>query len=164
MTVTKQQKQGQPFIPDSFEPPKRVSTSHFSFTVLDEQIATADYELVMANQPRLQGIFGPSSNWPKASMTFEENIASLATHREEFMSRAAFAYAVYTRDSERYIGCVYIDPPQSSDFDCDVYLWIGSEDIALDDLLYQTITHWLKTAWPFSKLAFPGRNAAFYTE
>ncbi|MCG7539307.1 MULTISPECIES: hypothetical protein [unclassified Pseudoalteromonas] len=120
----------------------------------------------MANQARLQGIFGPNSDWPKASMTFEENIASLATHKKEFMSRAAFTYAIYTRHSEKYIGCVYIDPPQSSDFDCDcdVYLWIGAEDTTLDNLLYQTITHWLKTAWPFSKLAFPSRNVAFNTE
>lgn len=162
--MTNQQKQAQPFIPDSFMPPTRVSTSHFSFIVLNEKIAIVDYELVMANQARLQGIFGPNSDWPKASMTYEENIASLATHKEEFMSRAAFAYAVYTRHSEKYIGCVYIDPPQSSDFDCDVYLWIGAEDITLDNLLYQTITHWLKTAWPFSKLAFPGRNVAFNTE
>ncbi len=118
----------------------------------------------MANQARLQGIFGPNSDWPKASMTFEENIASLAIYKEEFMSRTAFAYAVYTRHSEKYIGCVYIDPPQSSDFDCDIYLWIGAEDITLDNLLYQTITQWLKTAWPSSKLAFPGRNVAFNAE
>ncbi|WP_236596461.1 hypothetical protein [Pseudoalteromonas sp. GCY] len=84
--MTNQQKQSQPFIPDSFVSPKRVSTSHFSFTMLGEQVATVDYELVMANQARLQGIFGPNSDWPKASMTFEKNIASLATHKEEFMS------------------------------------------------------------------------------
>ncbi|WP_239652666.1 hypothetical protein [Pseudoalteromonas piscicida] len=76
MTVTNQQKQAQLFIPDSFMPPTRVSTAHFSFTVLSELAATVDYALVMANQARLQGIFGPNSDWPKASMTFEENIAS----------------------------------------------------------------------------------------
>lgn len=163
MTATNQQKQAHPFIPDSFVPPKKVSTSHFSFTVLDEQVAKVDHDLVMTNQPRLQGIFGPNSDWPKASMTLEENIASLAVHKEEFKSRVAFAYAVYIRDGGKYIGSVYIDPSQSSDFDCNVYLWVGVEDIALDNLLYQTVTHWLKTAWPFTKLAFPGRNVAFNT-
>lgn len=74
MTVTNQQKQVKPFVPDSFMPPTRVSTLHFSFTVLNEQIAIIDYALVMANQARLQGIFGPNSGWPKASMTFEETL------------------------------------------------------------------------------------------
>ena len=51
----------------------------------------------------------------------------------------------------------YIDPSQSPQYDCEVYLWIRDDTIALDALLYQTVLNWLQEEWPFSKVAFPGR-------
>ena len=65
----------EPFIPDNFEAPKRFDTESFHFRVLEEAVAELDFDAVMSSQQRLQGVFGPE--WPKPSMTLEENNESL---------------------------------------------------------------------------------------
>ncbi|AOT08724.1 hypothetical protein [Pseudoalteromonas luteoviolacea] len=146
------------FIPESFEPPIIFDSEHFHFRVLEEEVAELDFEAVMSSQKRLQGVFGPKSMWPKSNMTLEENIASLKVHKREFDSRDAFAYSVFNNSKKKCLGSVYIDPSQSSNYDCEVYLWIRDDNIFLDNELYQIVFNWLQEAWPFSKIAFPGRD------
>ncbi|WP_182678330.1 hypothetical protein [Shewanella sp. SR44-3] len=68
-----------------------------------------------------------------------------------------------TQNYERYpsntkcLGSVYIDPSQSQDYDCEVYLWIRDDSLALDKTLYGAVLDWLSNDWPFSNIAFPGR-------
>ena len=150
-----------PFIPEFFEPPMLFDSKNFHFRVLDENIAVLDFEAVMHSQNRLQGIFGPESEWPKSNMTLEENIESLKVHKQEFESRDAFAYSVLNSSKEKCLGSVYIDPSQSSNYDCEVYLWIRDESIAQDKELYLTVRNWLQAKWPFSNIAFPGRSISW---
>ncbi|WOH35934.1 hypothetical protein RI844_11125 [Thalassotalea fonticola] len=149
------------FIPNSFNVPTFLDDEHFHFRVLEDSIAELDYEAVMSSQPKLKGIFGPDSDWPKSNMTIEENIASLKIHKQEFESRAAFAYSVFSRSQNKYLGSVYIDPSQSNKFDCEVYLWIRNDSLYLDKELYQTVLNWLQECWPFPKVAFPGREISW---
>ncbi|WDE04352.1 hypothetical protein SG34_023895 [Thalassomonas viridans] len=146
------------FIPDSFEAPRFLETNYFHFRVLDDAVAQLDYEAVMASQKRLKGIFGPESDWPESDMTIEENIASLKVHKQEFESREAFAYSVFSDSKSTCLGSVYIDPSQSPNYECEVYLWVRDDSVTLDKELYQTVLNWLQEHWPFSKVAFPGRN------
>ena len=146
-----------PFIPESFEPPKLFESECFHFRVLEEAVAELDFEAVMSSQKRLQGIFGPEFDWPKTDMTLEENKKSLKVHKQEFETREAFAYSVFTNSKEKCLGSVYIDPSQSQNYDCEVYLWVRDDSITLDQALYQTVLSWLQNEWPFSKIAFPGR-------
>lgn len=136
-------------------------SKNFHFRVLDENVAELDFEAVMYSQKRLQGIFGPKSEWPKSNMTLEENIESLKIHKQEFESRDAFAYSVFNSSKEKCLGSVYIDPSQSSNYDCEVYLWIRDESIAQDKELYLTVRNWLQVKWPFSNVVFPGRSISW---
>lgn len=145
------------FIPDSFEVPTSLDTEHFHFRVLDDEVAELDFEAVMSSQKRLQGIFGPESQWPEKDMTLEQSINSLKIHKQEFESRKAFAYSVFNKEKVKCLGSVYIDPSQSPNYQCDVYLWIRDDNIELDNTLYQTVHKWLYEKWSISKVAFPGR-------
>jgi len=146
------------FIPDSFKIPNKLNTESFHFRVLDDEVAMVDFKAVMSSQKRLKGMFGPTSEWPKGNMTIEENIKSLKAHKQQFDSREAFAYSVFNGTNDRCLGSVYIDPSQSQNFDCEVYLWIRDDDFALDTELYQVVLSWLQRSWLFSKIAFPGRS------
>ena len=115
----------------------------------------------MTSQKRLQGIFGPQSDWPKSTMTLEDNIRSLRVHKQEFNSRLAFAYSVLNNSKEKCLGSIYIDPSQSENYDCEVYLWVRDDSIALETVLYQTVLAWLQAVWPFSKCVFPGRSISW---
>ncbi|WDE02478.1 hypothetical protein [Thalassomonas actiniarum] len=146
------------FIPNSFEAPRFLKANYFHFRVLDDTVAQLDYEAVMSSQQRLKGIFGPGSDWPKSDMTIEENIASLQVHKQEFESREAFAYSVFSDSKDTCLGSVYIDQSQSPNYECEVYLWVRDDSITLEKELYQTVLNWLQEHWPFSKIAFPGRS------
>ena len=90
-----------PFIPESFKPPTFFDSENFHFRVLEEEVAELDFEAVMSSQKRLQGIFGPETEWPKINMTLEENIESLKIHKQEFESRDAFAYSIFNNSKEK---------------------------------------------------------------
>lgn len=145
------------FISDIYKPPKNFDNEYFHFRVLEGKIAELDFEAVMSSQKRLQGIFGSDSQWPKSDMTLEENIASLNVHKQEFESRQAFAYSVFNKSKTKCLGSVYIDPSDSPNYQCVVYLWVRDDSIELDNDLYQTVHKWLYEEWGFSKVAFPGR-------
>ena len=145
------------FISDIYKPPNNFDNEYFHFRVLEGSIAELDFEAVMSSQKRLQGIFGSDSQWPKSDMTLEENIASLNVHKQEFESRQAFAYSVFNKSRNKCLGSVYIDPSNSPNYQCEVYLWLRDDSIELDNDLYQTVHKWLYQEWAFSKVAFPGR-------
>ena len=145
------------FIPESFEAPTFFDSNYFHFRVLEDTVAELDFAAVMSSQKRLQGIFGPETEWPKSDMSLEENRESLKVHKQEFESREAFAYSVFNCLKDKCLGSVYIDPSQSSNYDCEVYLWVRDDSIALEKVLYQTVLNWLQEEWPFSKIAFPGK-------
>ncbi|WP_299804276.1 hypothetical protein [uncultured Shewanella sp.] len=146
-----------PFLPDTFEPPRCFESSDFYFRELEERVAEQDFEAVASSQKRLQGIFGPTSDWPRSDFTLAENRLSLQVHKREFESREAFAYSVFNKAKDKCLGSIYIDPSQSANYDSEVYLWMRDDSIHLDALLYQTVIDWLVESWPFAKVTFPGR-------
>ncbi len=146
------------FIALDFDVPTTFITRNFYFRMLEPSVAKQDYDAVMSSIKRLRYLFGPSSVWPQNSMTLEENTASLKVHQQEFNSRTAFAYSVFDKSNTRCIGSVYIDPSQSPNYHCEVYFWIRDDNVYLENDLYDTINHWLKNSWPFTKIVFPGRS------
>ncbi|KGJ89846.1 hypothetical protein [Colwellia psychrerythraea] len=150
------------FIPQSFTVPHALKTDSFYFRVLEDSLAAFDYEAVMTSLEKLTSIFGPDTTWPNKNMTLNDNIASLKVHKQEFKSREAFAYSVFNQTNDRCLGCVYIDPSQSSHYDCEVYLWVRSDSAMLDQQLYTVVLDWLKQDWPFTNIAFPGREITWH--
>jgi hypothetical protein len=51
-------------------------------------------------------------------------------------------------------------PVQKQGFDAAVALWVRAGEVAvgLDEVLYGTVRRWLADRWPFTRVAWPGRE------
>jgi hypothetical protein len=67
--------------------------------------------------------------------------------------------------SRTVIGCVYIEPTRKRGHDAEAYLWARQSELAggLEDRLYAALKDWLSKDWPFTSVAFPGREVAWET-
>jgi hypothetical protein len=125
--------------------------------MLSADDAQKDYEAVIESRELLRTMFG--GPWPKPGFTLEENHADLKRHQEEFLSRKAFAYTVVSLDETRVLGCVYIDPPETTDSDAVVVMWVRQTeyDRGLDEILFDSVRDWISSIWPFRRVDYPGR-------
>ena len=146
------------FVPKDFTIPLKYKTENYRLEVLTPKVGEIDYKAVMTSKERLRTVFGKSTQWPTDEMTLEENIADLRRHENEFKERKAFAYTVLDLSGKRCIGCVYIKPGRKAKYDCEVYLWVRESDLILDEDLYKNIKSWVIEKWPFTNIAFPGRE------
>ena len=142
----------------SYKIPEQLSNEHFHFEVLGPEFSKLDYEAVMSSKERLRHVFAENSKWPETDMSFESNKNDLIRHEKEFKEREAFAYAVLNSTKSRYIGCIYINPTDHLNYDCEVYLWVKDSKVELDDILFSTVKDWLNKDWPFKRCAYPGRT------
>ncbi len=149
------------FVPPNFKVPESLETENFFLEILTPAVAELDYEAVMSSKVRLRSVFSESTKWPEDTMSLADNIRDLKRHHEEFLSRKAFAYTVLTPAKDKCIGCVYIDPCKTGEFDCVVYLWVRDDGIKFDNELYKTVRDWLSNYWPFKTIAFPGRDISW---
>jgi 16S rRNA G966 N2-methylase RsmD len=117
-----------------------------------------DYEAVVESRELLHRMFG--GQWPRVGFTLEENLADLEKHQQEFLDRKAFAYTVVSLDETKVLGCVYIDPPEASDSDAVVVMWVRQTeyDKGLDEVLFNEVRDWISSVWPFKKVNFTGRE------
>ena len=92
--------------------------------------------------------FGAGS-WPRP-MSPEENAADLARHARDFADRAGFTYTVLDPATSDVVGCVYIYPPKRGDYDVEVHSWVRASHAELDTPLYELMSGWLATDWPFT--------------
>ena len=146
------------FVSESFKVPNQFYTGQFHFQVLGPKFSEVDYEAVMSSRKRLRHVFAENSKWPETDMSFETNKSDLVRHEKEFNSRVAFAYAVLNLAEDNYLGCIYINPTEQVDYDCEVYLWVKDTEVALDQALFKTVKDWLNNEWPFKQCAYPGRT------
>ena len=149
------------FIPDNFKIPTHLSKEQFHFEVLAPEFCVLDYEAVMSSKERLRHVFSQHDTWPEDDMSFESNKNDLIMHADEFNARKAFAYAVLNLETDTYIGCVYINPTEQENYDCEVYLWVKDSEFLLDKLLFQSVENWLQEEWPFRRCAYPGRTISW---
>ena len=96
-------------------------------------------------------------------------MASGGVSLSSFDKRLAFAYTVVPAAKSRSklpptLGCIYINPATRRGYDAEVLLWAVShgrnatEAKTLDAELEALTRAWLREAWPFKKVAFPGRG------
>jgi hypothetical protein len=147
-----------PIVPADFIVPERLETPTFVLQPLTVHDLVRDYDAVMSSVAELKAMMPDGSSWPEG-LTLEENLIDLGWHQREFRMRHSFAYTVVSPDGKRCLGCCYIYPPSDPAFDVDAHYWarqsrIGDPaDIALGD----AFRAWLARAWPFRRVAFPGR-------
>ncbi|MCB9249882.1 MAG: hypothetical protein H6613_15675 [Ignavibacteriales bacterium] len=146
------------FVPDNFNVPTSFVNNLYRLEILAPIFAELDYDAVITSKERLRGVFAEHTEWPKDDISLEDNIRDLKRHEKEFHTRKAFAYSVLTLKIDKCLGCVYIEPSLSDEFDCDVYLWMRDSEINLDEILYKDVKNWLAESWPFKNVIFPGRE------
>jgi hypothetical protein len=117
-----------------------------------------DYDAVMSSEAELIGILDPDSDWPRG-MTQEEDLIDLGWHQREFTLRHSFAYTIVAPDQSLCLGCCYIYPSDlSSDFEVDAFYWVRSSHSQLEQTFGLCFRRFLAEEWPFSRIAFPGRD------
>jgi hypothetical protein len=146
-------------VPREFIVPELLEQPEFMLRPLRITDVVKDFDAVMTSVAHLQGIFGPSNDWPRPDLSFEQDLIDLGWHHAEFQMRKSFAYTVMSPDQGRCLGCVYIYRTSLAGFDAEAFCWVrASHAAALDGMLLDAVRRWLKSSWPFKSVAFPGRD------
>ena len=148
------------FLPADFSPPTRVETASFKLVPLGPALVKVDFDAYMSSIGHLQRTFTRSTEWPHEGISDADAMRDMQTEQARFKNRQSFAYAVLTPDGRRERGSVYVSPSPTGAYDAVVRMWVtkAEYDAGFDAELYQWVTKWLKTDWPFQKVAYPGRS------
>jgi hypothetical protein len=148
-----------PFVAASFQVPVLAEGPGFKLVPLGPALVTIDYHAYMSSIEHLQASFTRSKEWPHASLTSADAMKDMEGEQARFQSRQSFAYAVLTPDGRRERGSVYVSPSPVAGHDAMVRLWVTKAefDAGFDAALYQWVQVWMRSAWPFTSVAWPGR-------
>jgi RimJ/RimL family protein N-acetyltransferase len=147
------------FVPSDFVVPLRLETSQFSLEPLDPKHNDADHTAWSSSLEHIHATPGwEKSSWPR-DMTLEENRADLQRHADDFKNRSGFTYTVLEPGGD-VVGCVYIYPAPAGPHDALVLSWVRASRAELDGALWQAVSDWLATAWPFEEVDYAARTGA----
>lgn len=137
------------FVPDVFEPPRRLETADFLLEPLGPEHNDADYAAWTSSMDHIAATPGFSGrSWPRP-MTPEENRADLERHARDFEERSGFTYTVRDPGDGAVFGCVYVYPSDDEAYDAHVSSWVTADRAALDGALRAVVRDWLRDDWPF---------------
>jgi uncharacterized protein involved in copper resistance len=140
------------FVPDDFEPPRRLVAEAFELEPLGPEHNESDYAAWTSSMAHIHASPGwAESTWPHA-MTLDENRGDLERHARDFAERTGFTYSVLEPDGGAVIGCVYIYPAKSDEHDASVLSWVRADRAELDVPLRDAVRAWLREAWPFTSV------------
>ena len=142
-----------------FAVPMSVVTPHFKLQPLGPALVKIDFEAYMSSVEHLQKTFTRSLEWPHAGISDADAMKDMEGEAARFAAREAFSYSVLTPDGRRERGCIYVSPSPVAGYDAQVRIWVtqADYDAGFDAELYAWASQWVKTAWPFKKVAYPGR-------
>lgn len=149
-------------IPLSHPIPEGVRTERFVLRLITINDLVRDYDAVMSSAERLRERF-PLWGWPAPDMTLEEDLVDLGWHQKEAQLRRSFNYCALDPEGRRLLGCVYVDPPEKAGADAEVALWVRADEegTGLEEELESSVRAWLKEAWPFEEVRWPGRDLSW---
>jgi len=142
-----------------FPVPISVQAPGFRLVPLGPALVKVDFDAYMSSVEHLQKTFTRSPNWPHAGISDADAMTDMETEVARFQARTSFAYSVLTSDGKRERGCIYVSPSPVPRYDAQVLIWVtkAEYDAGFDAELYAWASQWVKTAWPFKKVAYPGR-------
>ncbi|MFC6975562.1 GNAT family N-acetyltransferase [Halomicroarcula sp. GCM10025709] len=152
--------------PDLLDPsaavPERLSTDEFLLRPLVPEDADIDYEAVTGSGDRLHGIFGPDDEWP-TGLSEAQNRVDVCWHYKEHQRRDAFTYGVFDPGETVELGCLYVQPTRVEGYDAAVYYWVSDHAIerGLAEAIGTACRDWIRTEWPFERVAYPGRDVSW---
>jgi len=149
------------FVPDDFEVPRSLAGEGFRLEPLGPEHNEGDYRAWTSSIAHIRATPGfEGRSWPTPDMTLAENLGDLERHAADFAGRSGFTYTVRAAGSDEIIGCVYIYPDASGASGAsgaDVRSWVSADHAALDVALYQAVSAWLRSAWPFTAVRYASR-------
>lgn len=147
------------FIPVGFNPPTSLVTDQFRLEPLDPQHNEADLAAWTSSVEHIRKTPGyPDGRWPPhEGMAPEDNLQDLQRHAEDFTAGKGFTFTVLDPADGDVIGCVYLYPASSPDYDVDVQSWVRADRADLDAPLAEALHAWLRAAWPWQRLNRFGR-------
>jgi hypothetical protein len=144
------------FVPDDFDVPQQLMHASFRLEPLGVEHNERDYAAWTASMDHIQSTPGfVGEKWPHA-MSLADNYGDLAKHADDFAQRRGFTYTVLDTTGD-VIGCVYIYPGRTEQFDARVTSWVRVERATLDRELYRAVTQWLANRWPFARVDYAAR-------
>jgi hypothetical protein len=147
-------------VPDEFKIPT-LSTDQYRLEPLTNRWVLHDFAAIIETFPHMEGLILPPGSLPsEGTYTLETNVLELAWHEREFRTRHSFAFAAITHDDRREVGCMYLYPSMWPEFDavgCSWARW-DPDDAAADDRFFEEFRSWVAADWPFSQVAYPGRD------
>ncbi len=150
---------GAPFVPPGFEPPRELVTERFRLEPLGPQHNESDHAAWTSSIEHIRATPGyPDGRWPPlGGMTLEENRADLERHAADFAARKGFTYTVLDPVSGDVIGCVYLYPSRSPEYEVEVQSWVRADRAELDGPLADAVAAWLAAEWPWRRVDRKGR-------
>ena len=145
------------FVPDDFVVPRSLVTPAFRLEPLGPEHNEGDYAAWQSSIDHIRstpGLVGRS--WPRPEMTLDDNLKDLQGHARDFAARSGFTYTVRDTGTDEIIGCVYIYPWKNEP-GVRVLSWVRADRASLDAPVYEAVSEWLRTAWPFTSFAYAPR-------
>lgn len=148
------------FVPDGFVPPTQLLAPLFRLEPLGPQHNDADLAAWSSSVEHIRATPGyPDGNWPPLEgMSLEANEADLTRHAADFAARTGFTFTVLDPDDNDVIGCVYLYPTASPDYDVTVQSWVTAANADLDEPLADAVALWLAADWPWDRVDRCGRG------
>jgi hypothetical protein len=144
------------FVPDDFVVPRSLVGEDFRLEPLGPEHNEGDYRAWTSSMSHIRATPGFADwTWPKP-MTLAENLGDLERHAADFSAGSGFTYTVRAAGSDEIIGCVYIYPFADGS-GADVRSWVSADRASLDVALYEAVSAWLRSAWPFTTVRYAPR-------
>jgi hypothetical protein len=122
----------------------------YTWNILEPEILKQDYAALTT----LGGRTGPMKS------TIDEDYGEVKRHRWEFQHQTSFAYGVLTEDRTEEVACVYVNPSKKAGYDATVRIVVTAhgEQLKLLPELQAAVKEWVKSSFPFTKVAYPGMD------
>jgi hypothetical protein len=144
------------FVPDDFVVPRELVCEGFWLEPLGPEHNEGDYRAWTSSMSHIRATPGfEGRQWP-TEMSLTENLGDLQRHAADFAGRSGFTYTVRASGSDEVIGCVYIYP-LADGAGADVRSWVSADRASLDVALYDAVSAWLRSAWPFAAVRYAPR-------
>ncbi|MFD5250401.1 GNAT family N-acetyltransferase [Amycolatopsis sp. NPDC058340] len=147
------------FVPAGFVPPTALAADEFRLEPLGPEHNSADHAAWMSSIEHIRSTPGyPDGDWPpRDGMTLDENLADLRRHAEDFARHTGFTFTVLGPADGDVIGCVYLYPTASDEWDVTVQSWVRAGKAELDAPLADAVARWLVSDWPWKRVDRCGR-------
>jgi hypothetical protein len=148
-------------VPEDFTVPRELAAEGFRLEPLGPQHNERDHAAWMSSIAHIQATPGFQAwKWPPTEgMPLDRNLADLIRHEDDFGRRVGFTYSVLEVPGDDVIGCVYIYPARDDSSIAEVHSWVRADRAHLDKPLYDAVSGWLSTTWPFPRVRYAPRTA-----